>query len=371
MIRSRPAVLVALVVAALLAISGVAAAVARSGGAHRSGTAAMATRQAVNTASRSAVRTLPRLRHLTPPDALVTLARPITAEQLRRLHRVPGIRAVALADQGDVTIGTHRLRVLGLDVTARSFTPRFTAMSRPLWASVLRGELTVDFSQAGQMPRALGSTMSYRRGPSRGQIRIGAFASVGLGHVQAIADRRMSAALDLSPNRVVIVSAPHLEIATLRSGLRHALGSAAHVQIVRPTHVDQTVISAYARALIPPAYLQLYRAAASTCRGLPWTVLAAIGTVETHNGADVSTSSMGARGPMQFLPSTFAAYAVDGDGDGVANIMDPADAIYSAARLLCAWGAGLGGQSLYAAIFAYNHADWYVREVLAYAVAYA
>ena len=51
--------------------------------------------------------------------------------------------------------------------------------------------------------------------------------------------------------------------------------------------------------------------------------------------------------------------------------LDPADAIYSAARYLCAWGAGLGGQSLYAAIFAYNHADWYVREVIRLAVAYS
>jgi membrane-bound lytic murein transglycosylase B len=141
--------------------------------------------------------------------------------------------------------------------------------------------------------------------------------------------------------------------------------------MVRPPHVDQAVISAYARSVIPTRYLALYRAAASTCRGLPWTVLAAIGTVETGNGANTSTSSKGAMGPMQFLPSTFAAYAVDGDGDGVANIQDPADAIYSAARYLCAWGAGLGGQSLYAAIFAYNHADWYVREVIRLAIAYS
>src|SRR5206468_12613207 len=119
------------------------------------------------------------------------------------------------------------------------------------------------------------------------------------------------------------------------TGLRDdlvALFPHAHVQLVRPPHVNQAIISTYARSVIPASYLRLYRAAAATCRGLPWTVLAAIGTVETGNGANTSTSKKGAMGPMQFLPSTFAAYAVDGDGDGVANIQDPADAIYSAAR---------------------------------------
>jgi membrane-bound lytic murein transglycosylase B len=69
-------------------------------------------------------------------------------------------------------------------------------------------------------------------------------------------------------------------------------------------------------------------------------------------------------GPMQFLPSTFAAYAVDGDGDGVTDIWNPADAIYSAARYLCANGAGAGPRALYNAIYRYNPADWYVLMVM-------
>jgi hypothetical protein len=116
---------------------------------------------------------------------------------------------------------------------------------------------------------------------------------------------------------------------------------------------------------IPPLYRALYQNAAQSCPGLSWTVLAAIGQVETHHGSGGMVSSAGALGPMQFLPGTFIEYARDGDHDGVANIMDPADAIYTAAAYLCANGAGQGGQSLYTAIWNYNHADWYVQLVLA------
>ena len=120
-------------------------------------------------------------------------------------------------------------------------------------------------------------------------------------------------------------------------------------------------------AAIPPAYRALYIGAAATCPGLSWTVLAAIGQVETHHGQGGMVSSAGALGPMQFMPATFARYARDGDHDGRADIMDPADAIYTAAALLCADGAGQGGQQLYSAIWNYNHADWYVQLVLALA----
>jgi membrane-bound lytic murein transglycosylase B len=121
-----------------------------------------------------------------------------------------------------------------------------------------------------------------------------------------------------------------------------------------------------------PAYMALYRkGAAAMCPGLSWTVLAAIGQVESGHGRDTSTSYAGAMGPMQFLPATFAAYAVDGDHDGVASIMDPADAIYSAARYLCANDASTGPNALANAIFHYNHAGWYVQMVLALARQYA
>ena len=116
---------------------------------------------------------------------------------------------------------------------------------------------------------------------------------------------------------------------------------------------------------LPPAFERAYRAAALTCPGLDWTLLAAVGQVESGHGRNDGPSSAGAIGPMQFMPATFAAYAVDGDGDGVTDPWNPADAIFTAARYLCASGAGRGADGVRDALFAYNHAEWYVDLVLA------
>ena len=135
---------------------------------------------------------------------------------------------------------------------------------------------------------------------------------------------------------------------------------------------SDVVPSSQAVSAIPAAYLQTFEAAAATCPGLPWTVLAGIGRAETDFGADTQTSSAGAVGPMQFLPTTFAAYdtPVPPGGASPPSPLDPTDAIYAAARDLCANGAK-GGTDIPGAIYAYNHSQAYVAEVLSYAAAYA
>ena len=104
-------------------------------------------------------------------------------------------------------------------------------------------------------------------------------------------------------------------------------------------------------------------ASAAACPGLPPAVLVAIGHVETRLGEGTVPSSAGARGPMQFLPSTWAAYGADGNGDGLADVMNRVDAMHGAARLLCANGGGEPGR-LRAALWHYNRSPFYVDEVL-------
>ncbi|MBL1102753.1 C40 family peptidase [Streptomyces coffeae] len=124
---------------------------------------------------------------------------------------------------------------------------------------------------------------------------------------------------------------------------------------------------------IPPAMLNLYQRAAPECPGLSWTILAAIGKAETnHSRHPTMKSPAGAVGPMQFLPATFKTYAhpVPPSGKRPPTPWDPVDAVFAAARLLCANGAK-HSQNLKRAIYAYNHSHTYVADILRIARRYA
>jgi hypothetical protein len=111
---------------------------------------------------------------------------------------------------------------------------------------------------------------------------------------------------------------------------------------------------------IPPFLLPIYQAAGIQY-DIPWQVLAAINEIETDYGRNLSVSSAGARGWMQFIPSSWKRYGVDANADRRRDPYNPADAIFAAARYLKAAG---GDKDLRKAVFAYNHADWYVDSVM-------
>ena len=125
-----------------------------------------------------------------------------------------------------------------------------------------------------------------------------------------------------------------------------------------PIGVPNFVIDSFE---IPPFLLPIYQAC-GTEYGIPWEVLASINKIETGFGTNLNVSSAGAVGWMQFLPSSWEKYGLDANGDGRKDPYNPVDAICAAAHYLKVGG---GTKDLYNAILAYNHADWYVQEVLA------
>ena len=130
-------------------------------------------------------------------------------------------------------------------------------------------------------------------------------------------------------------------------------------ELRRPHRTPQDKLPAWRIVEPPPAAeLRAYYEEGEATFGVPWEYLAAVNLTETRMGRIRGLSSAGARGPMQFIPSTWAAY---GQGD----IDDPHDAILSAARYLAANGGGSG--NLPNALFRYNPAQWYVDAVTAYA----
>lgn len=298
------------------------------------------------------------LTSLVVPDLLFTGSHPLTTAQLDRVRALTGVTSVVPVAVGAVNLAHGPVTALGVEPsTFRAVTPNRTASSDALWASVAQGELSATYDVATAQHLALGSTQTLSGHP----VRIGSFADLRMPGIGAVVDTQAAALLGLVPNAGLVVTAPSRDVVGLEHQVLEVIGPLTAV-ILRPA------LPTGGHATMGKA---LYVAAAKTCPGLSWTVLAAIGGIESDHGADTAVSSAGAEGPMQFEPATFAQYAVDGDHDGIARIDDPADAVYTAARMLCMDGAGRGGAALIAALFAYNHAVWYPPEVLSLAERYA
>jgi hypothetical protein len=186
----------------------------------------------------------------------------------------------------------------------------------------------------------------------------------------ATAGRRAMGAGTIAAGTVTLLASVLMLVAALA-----AIGGASLMSgAPRAGGVPGEEPSALARAEIPLPYLRLYEQAGQRY-GLDWAILAGIGKVECDHGRDPepactregAVNLAGAGGPMQFIASTWARYGVAAHGQGPADRWDPADAIYAAANYLRASGAPGDYER---AIFAYNHARWYVEVVRGWAAKY-
>lgn len=136
----------------------------------------------------------------------------------------------------------------------------------------------------------------------------------------------------------------------------------ARRQLAAMAHPRDTLPAWRIQPPAPADELLAYYREAEAATGVGWNYLAAINLIETRFGSIVGLSTAGADGPMQFLPSTFAAH-----GDG-GDIRSPHDSIMAAGRYLAANGFGADPDH---AIYRYNHADEYVAAVKDYAAVLA
>jgi hypothetical protein len=312
--------------------------------------------------------------HLVVQDVIASVPGGVSAADLARLSKLGGVRAVLAVDGAQITVNGVRLTVLAAPAAAlRPWTPPNTAASQRTWSAFQAGELITTASAAKQAGLAGGGRYPVAAAVSA-RVTDGGAALLGVSGVDGVVSQAEGARLGLVKNVAVLVNAPAANVTTLVSQVQAALGSGARVIALVPvTESTQLPVDTNVAAGRPASYLQLFQAsAAQYCPGLSWTVLAAIGQIESDDGQNSGPSTAGALGPMQFLPSTWSAWGIDGFGDtGPPDIVNPFDAVPSAARMLCADGAAAGGQSLRQAIFDYNHADWYVDEVLSLAAEYA
>jgi hypothetical protein len=311
---------------------------------------------------------------LVVPDVIASVPGGITPADLDKVKRLAGVRAVLAIDGARITVNGVQLTVLAAPAAAlRPWTPPATAASPGLWSAFQAGEL-VTTSQAATAARlALGGRYPVAAAV-QARVTEGATALLGVAGVDGVVSQAEGQKLGLARSVAVLVNAPAADMTSLVGQVQAALGGGARViRLVAETASTSLPVDTTPPAGRPANYLQLFQASAARyCPGLSWTVLAAIGQIESGDGQNVGPSTAGALGPMQFLPSTWAAWGISGFGDaGPPDIMNPFDAVPSAARMLCADGAASGSAGLRQAIFDYNHADWYVDEVLTLAAEYA
>jgi Transglycosylase SLT domain len=310
------------------------------------------------------------------PDLIAAVPGGITPAQLAQISKLGGVRAVLPVDGGKVTVNGHSANVLGVSPRAfRPWTPLSTADSAAVWSDLAKGQLISTSAAARSLHLTAGKSYPVS-GATVEQVPFGGQTVLSVPGADAIVDLTRSAQLGLAKNFAVLVyAAPGTDLSALKSQVKSVVG--AHSQVVNLVSYTLITESKQPVATVMPIgapanYLELFQQSAKDyCPGLPWQVLAAIGQIESGDGANNGPSSAGALGPMQFMPGTWAIWGIDGfNQTGPPDIMNPYDAVPSAARMLCADGGG-NRATLPAAIFDYNHATWYVDEVLALANEYA
>jgi hypothetical protein len=309
------------------------------------------------------------------PDVFAVAPREITAAQLAKLGKLRYVRNLITVAGGAVGINGHSVQIVGVNSAQfQSWTPPQTAAQQNLWTALARSGFVTTATVAKQLGLRQGAGYQVS-GASQPTASYAGSADLGIPGVDAVVGSATSKQLGLLPQIGVLISAPGARLATLDAQVSRILGQQTKFISLRQKTVssEQLPVNGHVSGGRPDSYLGLFQdSAALYCKGLSWTVLAAIGQIESADGQNEGPSSAGALGPMQFEPSTWARWGIDGFGEtGAPNVMDPYDAVPSAAEYLCAAGATDGSAGLSAAIFAYNHAQWYVNEVLALAQEYA
>ncbi len=175
------------------------------------------------------------LGRLRKPHLFVVANRPLSRSAQKRVRRVKGVTATEVADAAEVTLDGKRVHTMGVDPsTFRSYTPKITATADGLWRNVAGGDVAVSFVLGRDGGVKLGSTVD---GGGR-RLRVGAWATVGIGSINAIVSRQTARSLGIPEGNALVVSAPKTDSARLRRRLLRVLPKGTQIVTINPVLIE-------------------------------------------------------------------------------------------------------------------------------------
>ncbi|MFB4312265.1 hypothetical protein [Actinomadura sp. GTD37] len=158
------------------------------------------------------------------PHLLAAGTSPLPPRAVERVRRLKGVAGLTVVDAARTGVGGRPMGLLGVDPsTFRAFVPEATAESDQLWQTVASGGLAVSFEQSRDGTLPLGAVVAAGRSSAPGQVRVGAYASMGIGDVDAVVSREQARALGLPDGNALLISAPKADVAKLTKRLRDVL----------------------------------------------------------------------------------------------------------------------------------------------------
>ncbi len=208
------------------------------------------------------------LTRLISPHLFVVSAHPLAAEVVAKVRRQKGVKAAEVTDAAEVHIDGKRVQTMGVDPsTFRAYTPSKTAGSDGLWQNIAAGDVAVSFELGHDGGVELGSTVDG--GGLR--LRVGAYATVGMGSIAAVVSRRTARSLGIPEGNAMVVSAPDVDSAKLRRRLLKILPKGSQVATINPVVVAPRGTTAWpATAFMSPQQLQVALRAAVGKLGRPY-----------------------------------------------------------------------------------------------------
>ncbi|WP_328593975.1 C40 family peptidase [Actinomadura macrotermitis] len=170
------------------------------------------------------------------PHVLVAAPSSLPGDTIEKIRRIKGVQGVEVVDAVQAMVAGKRVGVLGVDPsTFRNYTPKPTAQSDALWRNVAGGDVAISFTMGSDGGVQLGSQVPVGgQGGRQSQVRVGAYATMGIGDVDAVISHATAQSLGMPTANALLVSVPKTKPAAFIKGLKKLLPKQAKAVEVNP-----------------------------------------------------------------------------------------------------------------------------------------